>query len=64
VSLDHKVVNFNQFLVHEDVLVFEAVVLQQRVDRHVAVDSLRGLVSYSEQKEEYVFEIDNADHHP
>ncbi len=63
-SLDHKVVNFNQFLVHEDVLVFEAVVLQQRVDRHVAVDSLRGLVSYSEQKEEYVFEIDNADHHP
>jgi len=63
VGLDHKIVGFDQFLVCEDIFVFEAVVLKEGVDGNIGIDSLGGLVSYSEQKEEYVFEVDDADHH-
>ena len=63
VSLYHEVVDFDEFLVHEHVLVFEAVVLEQRMYGHVGVDSLGVLVSYSQQKQEYVFEVYDADHH-
>jgi hypothetical protein len=51
-------------LISEDEFVLETVVFEKRVYGNIGINLRGGLVSYSQQEQENIFEVYDRDHHP